>query len=1128
MPEVGLNREFLHRACVQFSSVLNELGKTSEAERQYAMRFIRLRAAEHTNEIARALIWRVVDTDDSDPADRAGAWGLLNAALLECGDSSNDLSRTALAGKVLLFLQYLIEHRWYTTLPRRSKEQMDPTSSSSPTTAIASSSSSSRAAAQTRLCVSGFQGKKVVPASILTKDYYGSPLPLPSGSAPPLPTDADAADRCHTSTHGNGWPASTHALPSAHDLADSDPAVTRYRNYYRGILHSWRSVWRSDVYQTLREACRQVEHGGCFLSSAAANYLIIPTTFRDSLWRLRRTTPRPSIALHVLYCYGWPMQTESSSYLSHALAMDATHVDMTGDAQTAAQGANVTDTSQTTMLHHSQSNNHNNNHHHHRHHGASQNHNNLVRPRARILPQSMSEVDALEPTMHPRVRRWLERLIQCEGGCRLCDTWLHREARCPCELPFVKSPSDEAGVRQWQSGTERLPRMREMPYLRAVEVLYQHGLRLPLRVADGLDCLTRLIRAELPYEDCLTAFDVVRGSLTGPRECHALWIHASYNLMPSRTVLDRPHEGCLSPALEKAEMHLTARRRFREWDELLRSVETLDAPFRSRALPLAVVSGLREIRETSSFFLCLVDGSLPASFTPGRYARVPEEVMAVAVWKDVLCHVCLEPYHTSYNCPNKNNDSESNASQHHHDHHDGHSPRKDDAVVDYAYYFVGVNEVAETAQAELWDLQVARLVLEDNSLITMHYPEERARLEDALQRIDQDDRQAKEFRKAELQLAVKLIHERHVPICSECNMAGHSTRRCVRHAARVLHREKLHPVDALLYPHRVTYKLRALQHTAGAAHRPRIMEYRELSDAWELLLHRRGGAYPAGYARAMEELADAGIPLAAARYSTDAVQGFLLAINSGDLLKHLRRLRDGNFPEVCLFCDSCHHGSVGCRLASAEERGFLHELRTWGLTLWAYLKQMDYYDERLPTDWVQGKRSVLALVRRFEEDYAPGGVARGKFMEHNGLDEAVTTAAVVGADGEVATLDSLLPNSRGDVHAHARDAHAAGEGIEAGQPLPSVTEDRDATLMPHKGNKDDAERERRYSKPHVYAMRASAYGSGTFSQLVPPRHTLPDEKEEGVVQEGGDEGGVHEPNGCGPHERRWRGLDRCV
>lgn len=864
MPEVGLSREFLHRSCVQFSPSFAD-DTSIEAETQHALRFVRLHAADHASEITRALVWRVVDTDDANDKDRAGAWTVLTAVLLECGDAKSDLSRTVLAEKLSLFLPYLIEYRWYST--------------ASPVTASA-------------VLPSGNSG-----GAVLSSD--------PSG--PVLPSSTSHGPRLDTSAYGKVVPAAL-INGSTHYVTDVQRAQEMTKRYH-AMLSSWKGVWRSDVYQRLREMVKSVERRGNHLSSTAGQYLDIPATFKDSLWRLRRRSPRPSIAMHVLCCYGWVARTQ--------------------EVET----------------------------------------NNVVRPRGLVLPATMAEVEPLDPAMHPIVKTWLRKLIEKKGGCRLCDSWQHTEARCPCEVPFQKpSLTEERDGRRRRTGAgaaaaaaalsataQPYAPSGQFTFMEAVEKLYRYGITLPLRVDKALDRVTQLIQSEQPYEELLVAFDVVRGAVTGPLERHALWLHASYSLLPSRTVFDKPSDEALSPAMEKAEVHFKRVRRFREWDQLLQSVEVLDGPFRRRDLPSAARRNLDEIRETNSFFFCLVDGSLPATYTPGRYARVPEEVVAAAPLKDILCPVCLEPFHVVHNCPKP--------------------------------------------QRELWDLQVARLVLEDSDLLNLSLPDEQYRLQDALTRIDEDDRQAKEFRKAELELAVKLIHERHVPLCSECNVAGHSTRRCEVHARRVLEQERLREVDLRLDPRAVQRRLREY------ARDEKDNELRELRNAFTLIADGPK-AYPASYITAIRELDDARIPLAAARYSTDAVQAFLLLIHSSDLLQHLQPLRDELFPEVCLFCDSYHHTSEDCERAREEERGFLRELRQYGLTLWQYLRKTDYYDERLPTDYHQGKESVLALVHQFIEDYAPGGIARHRFIEHNGLGN--TVAASQGVPTLVASQESVL------------------------------------------------------------------------------------------------------------------------
>lgn len=848
----------------------------------HCLRFVRAHVEEHVTEVSRALVWRVVDTDSEK--DRAGAWSLLVAVLAECGDAKSDLSRTALADKLALFLPYLIGHRWYSTMSRR-----DGADGASDGTL-----------------------RKVISADVI--------------------------------------------VGSDHRLVNPQTAQALTKTY-RGFLARWKSLWRPDVYQNWRQAVHAVERGGNYLSADGEKYLDIPATFRDSLWRLRRRSPRPSVALHVLFAYGWAPQPQA-----------------------------VDD-------------------------------NNVVRPHGLLLPATMSEVEALDRTMHPGVRDWLRRLVEAKGGCRLCDTWAHTEARCPCEAPFAKSPSDDIGQRRRMvdlrlTENPNTSGAREMSYMEAVERLHRHQIGLPLRNDVALDAITKLIMEEKPYEELLTAFDVVRGTVTGPLERHALWLHAGYSLLPSKMLFDKPSDDALSPSLERAERYLKAHRRYREWDQLLQAVEVLDTPFRRRALPAAAARNLEEIRETNSFFFCLTDGSLPASFTPGRYARVPEEVVAAAPLKDILCLICLDPFHSAVHCTKRHR--------------------------------------------EAWDLQVARLVLEDNDLVRMRYPQEAYRLEEALRQIDLDDRQAKDFRKCELSLAVKLIHERRIPICEECNIAGHSVRHCEVRAHRILAAEKLRVVDVQLDPKAIQRRLREYQLDNDES------RLRDLRDAYSLLASGSRG-YPASYAVAIRALADVHIPLAAARYSTDAVLSFLLYINYGDLLSCLAPLREEGFPEVCLFCDSYHHHTEDCHSAEEEERGFLKEMRHRGLSLWRYLRKPDYYDERLPTDYIRGKESVLRLVRTFEGDYGPSGIARAKFMEHNNIDGLAAASQGLPAASTQATAKG--GSSQRTAMYRTNFSQLIGPTATSASAAPAVNGRHDAATPPSlRVNTED-----RHSNGHIFS-----------------------------------------------------------
>ncbi|KPI84051.1 hypothetical protein ABL78_6896 [Leptomonas seymouri] len=826
----NLDEQFLHRSCVQLSAALVDPSILS-TEQVNAIRFAKQHAGAHPREIARALVWRVVDSaddtlDQSVNEDRVGAWSLLTAVIAECGDASSEIFRTSLGDQIAALLPYLVSYRWWTSVRSIQEEGL-------------------RSSANVVLSYD-----KVIPSSLI-----------------------------------NGF--STRNVDAY--------AVGLMRQRYRAFLTVWKSVWRPDLYQSLRDVVKRVEAQGNLLPPVADDLLMVPEAFRESLWRLRRTAPRPSIAVELLRNYGWPMVP------------------------------------------------------------VQRDNNNIVRPIAYELPQTEAELRRLDPAMHPTVFQWLKVLLEKQGGCPQCDSWDHTEARCPCEVPFYRSPSDESAMQTHRAlvstatGGAALPLLT---YVQAVRALYSANLRLPLRVPEALDAITRLIRDEKPYEDLLAAFDTVRGAVTGPRERHALWRHASYQLLPSKTVFAKPNDDTFSPCIAKSQHVLQSNRRFKEWEQLSAAVEVLDMCFRRRDVSARAQHNLDEVRATASFFFCLVDGSLSASFNPATYARVPEEVESLAVLKDNLCRVCLQPFHTAVSCPYV----------------------REDETAEHRRHSSGLS-VAKPPIEE-WDLQVARRVLEDADCLFIKFPSEAYRVSAAMERIDVDDRPAKDFRKAELQLAVKLIHERHVAVCSECNVTGHSLRSCERRAYRALKHVELLPVDVRLDPHKLRQVLR--RYTRDDA------IYGELLDALDIYTHG-GQLLPTSFMKAIREMDDARIPLAAARYATDTVQSFLLYSNSTDLLQHLRQLRSALFPEICVFCDSFHHRSEDCTRCRADERAYLQELRRTGLTLWTYLLHRDAYDQLLPSDYPRGKESVLALVDQFEKDYRPGGVGRSRFFKDNDL-----------------------------------------------------------------------------------------------------------------------------------------------
>ncbi|KAG5483287.1 hypothetical protein LSCM1_04829 [Leishmania martiniquensis] len=954
----GLDEQLLHRCCVQLSAPLVDPTVLS-TEQGNAIRFAKQHAAAHPREVARALVWRVVDSaddtlDQSVNEDRAGAWSVLTAVVAECGDSKSEVFRTSLGDHLASLLPYLVGYRWFTSVRSIQEDGLH---------------SSAEAV---------LHYDKVVPASLI-----------------------------------NGF--------SAHNV-DAN-AVAMMSRRYRRYLAVWKSVWRPDVYQSLKDMVKRVEATGNLLPPVAEDVLVVPDGYRESLWRLRRTAPRPSIALELLRNYGWPM----------------------------------------TVI--------------------PRENNNTVRAPTYVLPKTESELRQLDPAMHPTVLQWLKTMHQKRGGCAGCDSWEHTDARCPCEIPFWRSPSDESAMKTHRAlvatatGGAALP---DLTYVQSARVLYASNLRLPLRVPEALDTITKLIRDEKPYEELLAAFDTVRGAVTGPRERHALWRHASYQLLPSKTVFAKPHDEALSPCMKKICSLFQSSRRFQEWEQLVGAVEVLDMCFRRRDVCRRTRHSLDEAQATISFFFCLVDGSLAASFNPATYARVPEDVEALAPLKDNLCRVCLEPFHTAVTCPLVREDEEA----------------------EHRRYSTGNS--ATKPLIEEWDLQVARRVLEDNECLFMKYPAEAYRLAAAMERIDRDDRPAKDFRKAELQLAVKLIHERRVAVCPQCNVTGHSLRNCERRAYRALSRESLRPIDVRLDPHKLRQCIRRYS-TEDVAHG-------ELLDAMDL--YGRGThLLPTAFMKAIREMDDARIPLAAARYATDTVQSFLLFSNSTDLLQHLRQFRAARFPEVCVFCDSYHHRSEDCARCRQDERGYLQELRRTSLTLWTYLLHRDAYDQLLPTDYVRGKESVLALVDQLEADYRPGGVGRSRFFKDNDLPDMTPGAMLTNTYASITDTPTLTMTP-------ATAVAAPIAAIEAAMAETVETTDGGAALI---GGEEDALGHERVVGDEEHRSSPSSGALSEEEQLGKkrPRRSGDDEQADADPLVG-EEAGVHEGTVEEPHTAQAR------
>lgn len=562
------------------------------------------------------------------------------------------------------------------------------------------------------------------------------------------------------------------------------------------------------------------------------------------------------------------------------------------------------------------------------------------------LPTQL-DVEALCP-MHPTAKTWLLKLAQGKC-CILCDTWRHDFQHCPCEAA-VKALQPQPLAGGAEGGPRRPPRPPVvMSYGEAIAKLARYDIQMPIEAGMVLDRIVSLINKELPYEDVMQAFDVVRGFPSGVEDRRALWIHASYNLLPSHTVFKKPSDSISSPAMKKAAAFLTANRRYNELDLLERAVDHLDDIYRKNSLPKRVMKDIDEIKDNHSFLFCFSDSTFePGRFSADQCCQCIAEEKALRPYFNVLCKNCLEPFHTAEHCSVK----------------------------------------------EPWDYQCARSVLTVHGLLEMRYPDEASKIDDAKRSVDESDMfSRKEHIKATIDLAVAMIFERKVFYCFRCKIFGHSTKKC-----EVTVLDNLSTLTRLT---QIEVKLRPeLLSDVINDERCSERDKKKLQDCYNYLVgDKLQFAYPREYDQAIVTLMRYRVDPSAARYCPEAVEKFLLATNQLHLLMSVRTCQEAKFPDLCFLCVGGRHTTVECRKVHDDEKNFLLELQDQQIPLQAFAVstlcpehplnvQRKFHtfvtkSTRFPT----GRTSVIKTLHQYCDDYGPQGKKREDWL--NGQRDAV-------------------------------------------------------------------------------------------------------------------------------------------
>lgn len=611
---------------------------------------------------------------------------------------------------------------------------------------------------------------------------------------------------------------------------------------------------------------------------------------------------------------------------------------------------------------------------------------------------------------HPRFMAWIRKL-DSEDHCMKCDTWKHSTAHCPCIIgvqllaPRKPGPGAPPGARPRQPQT--------MSYGDAIAKLAQYDIHLPpLDNGAVLDLVTKMIMSEQPYDAVLEAFDVVRGYRTGVMERHALWLHAGYNVMPSKTALADDSDN-ISSCMLKIRTYMEKAHRTGEYLRFEDAVDLLNDVFKRKRLSAYLMDDLAVFTRAAAAATAAAAASNPKNRHYNSMTDIPTEyndvvpgfffafleppfcdefpvkefgrgdIDRVAPFAGYLCRNCLEPFHKAECCPTRK---------------------------------------------QSWDLFVAQSVLSFYNLVGLRTDEFEANRGAAYDRIMQDpsftDAQ-RTSRMNEFNMACSIIQQggpggKAVPFCNRCRIFDHSQRSCEVDLSDTLHRFNWSETLIRLNPSLVERaieaeerKFESMKADAASAEQAEPREplsLKKLKDIRYTYCHV-SKRYPPRYADAVELFKRHNLQLHAARYSPEAFSRLVIASGRADIQSAFEVVCEPNFPDVCCYCGAVEHESTSCREhARSEEIKFINELTTQHQTalsafsiallcvhrLPARLPSLGAQpgsvggrgtsSQRvvagpalLPTAFPEGRASLVNYFRRrLEDPYAPGGPVLAK------------------------------------------------------------------------------------------------------------------------------------------------------